>query len=108
MWYCASILRVAERDGKQDDDSLWEAQFILIKATDKDSAYREAMGHANRPVTPYKNKAGEIVFWRFVKIERIYEIGDDRLTSGTEVFSRFLRNSEARSLMVPFGDDEHS
>lgn len=104
MWYCASVLSVAERNGLRDADSLWEEQFLLIEAPDKESAYSEALAHASRPRLPYKNKAGVSIAWRFVKIERIYEIADAPPVNGTEVFSRFLRDSEARSLMTPFSD----
>lgn len=102
MWYCASILNVAEQDGKHLPDALWEEQFILIEAPDQQSAYREAFAIANRPRAPYKNKEGRSIHWRFVKVERVYEILDGTPLSGTEVFSRFLRDSEAKSLMVPF------
>ena len=38
------------------------------------------------------------------KVERVFEIGDEPVGSGREVFSRFLRASEVKSLLTPFED----
>ena len=106
MWYCASILWVAERNGVQDSDSLWEEQLVLIEAGSEESARAEGLRRASQPRAAYKNNDGVTISWRFVKIDRIYEIGNEQLTNGTEIFSRFLRDSEARSLMTPFSDEK--
>jgi len=35
MWFCAAILKVAERDGERRPDSLWEEQFFLVEVDDE-------------------------------------------------------------------------
>ena len=47
---------------------------------------------------------GGLVIWKFHSIERVYPVLDDELRNGTEVFSRFLRDSEVRSLLTPFDE----
>ena len=32
MWFCASVLNVAERDGERKTDSIWEEQLFLIES----------------------------------------------------------------------------
>jgi hypothetical protein len=107
MWFCAAILKVAERDDERRPNPLWEEQFFLIEADDEGLAWKEAERLAIRVETPYKNDKGEVVSWKFVKVDRIYAIPDEKLGSGVEVFSRFLRDSEAKSLMTPFEDAKH-
>jgi hypothetical protein len=38
----------------------------------------------------------------FDRVERIYAIEPESLADGTELFSRFLRDSEVASLLTPF------
>ena len=102
MWFCAAIFRVAERDGERKPDSLWEEQFFLVEADDEKLAWNAAGKLASRREAPYKNDRGELISWQFVKVDRVYAIPDEKLGSGVEVFSRFLRDSEAKSLMTPF------
>ncbi len=104
MWFCAAILKIAEHDGERRTDSLWEEQFFLVESDDEKLALKEAEKFATRREAPYKNGKGELISWQFVKVDRIYLIPDEKLGSGVEVFSRFLRDSEAKSLMTPFED----
>jgi hypothetical protein len=107
MWFCASVMKIAERNGKRGTDSLWEEQFVLIEADGEEVAHKEAETLASRREAPYKNDKGELISWQFVKVERVYTISEEKLRSGVEVFSRFLRHSEAKSLMTRFEEDEH-
>jgi Domain of unknown function (DUF4288) len=105
MWYCACILKVAERNGHRDADPLWEEQFLLIKGEDEEGAKREARNLVHDEA-PYANKNGDLISWKFERIDRIYPISDKQLRNGTEIFSRFLRDSEVKSLTTPFAETE--
>jgi hypothetical protein len=107
MWFCAAILRVAERDGERKTDSLWEEQFFLIESANEKLAWEEAEKLASHREAPYKNEKGELISWQFVKVDRLYAISEEKLRSGVEVFARFLRDSEAKSLMTPFEEFTH-
>ena len=107
MWFCAAVLKVAERNGERKADSLWEEQFFLIESDNEKLAWNEAEKLASRREAPYKNKKGELISWQFVKVDQVYAIPDEKLGSGVEVFSRFLRDSEAKSLMTPFEAAKH-
>ena len=52
----------------------------------------------------YKNFREENVIWQFDSIERIEEILASEIISGTEIFSRFLRQSEVNSLKRNFSE----
>jgi len=39
---------------------------------------------------------------KFKKIENVHQIMDEQLKTGTEVFSRFLREGQVQSLLKPF------
>jgi mannose/fructose/N-acetylgalactosamine-specific phosphotransferase system component IIB len=47
----------------------------------------------------YKSFSGESVEWVFVKVEKAYEVIDNLQSDTTEVFSRFLSDSEAKSIL---------
>lgn len=106
MWFCAAVLKVAEQNGQRQPNSLWEEQLFLLQADEEQAALREAEEIATRPEPPYRNRKGELISWQFVKVDRVFRIAEEDLRSGVEVFSRFLRDSEAKSLMTPFEDAE--
>jgi len=62
----------------------------------------EALGKAEED--EYRNAEHHLLRWRFERLARLCQIEASALGVGTELFSRFLRDSEARSLMTPFAD----
>lgn len=77
----------------------------LIRATTKEGAQSEAMALGKKLETEYAVAGGDSVRWTFARVERLHEIDDDPLVNGTELFSRFLRESEVESLSRPFEDE---
>ena len=75
----------------------------LIQARNEIEARELAERMGRSKVQSYQVEDG-LVIWRFDRVERIYPILDDDLRSGSEVFSRFLRDSEVKSLLTPFNE----
>ena len=102
MIYAVSTLLV----GKHQDDSqepLWQECIFLVEADSSESARGLAAPLARQHEVRYETVAGAME-WRFHAVQSVFEIDGDQLTHGIEVFSRFLRNSEAISLLEPFED----
>ena len=103
MWFTASILYRSKR-AKNGSDQLWEESFVLIRASDSDDALEKAKAIGKDGLVEFATVDNDRVRWEFHDVMHIYEVNEDRLEHGTEVFSRFIRESEARSLMIPFAD----
>src|SRR5438876_745565 len=99
MWFSVSVLSVAEHDDKRPSDALWEEQIFLVDAQHKEEALLkgEEFAKAGRP--RYKNADGEVICWKFERVESIHELLEQEVKSGTEVFSRFLRHGQVESLL---------
>jgi hypothetical protein len=93
----------ANSSGRNDKDSLWEESILLIDAETEDEAAARAVAIAKATETQYVSATGDSVVWTFQQVERVFEI-ESNLRSGTELFSRHLRNSEVQSLLTPFED----
>lgn len=101
MWYTASLLYKSTHTPTEPKPTIWEEQILLISARSEAEARDKAEQIGNSSAQTYKVKDG-LVVWKFERIERIYSIEEEELVSGTEVFSRFLRDSEVTSLLTPF------
>lgn len=101
MYFSVSLLYVAEREN--NDAPLWEERIILVNAVDEVEAEVKAKQYALEEEVSYKTDNGSTVKWVFRQIERIYMI-DDELVDGAELFSRFLRDSEVKSMLKPFDE----
>lgn len=107
MWYSASIMFVAEHPERPRPEPLWEEQVILINSSDERTAKAIADGIGRRKEHEYRNAEGALVKWRFHAVESVYPIEAEILVSGVELFSRFLRNAEAKNLLTPFQEGEN-
>ena len=84
------------------DNRLWEESIVLIEADSEEKARFEAETVGKSHEVTYHTRDGGHADWRFIRIERVYDLDDNELVHGCEVFSRFLRKSEVDSLLTPF------
>lgn len=102
-WFSASLLFRSVHQQPRQGEVLWEESIRLIQASTEEEAAQRAEALGKRTEAQYKVKDDK-VRWTFVRIERVCEIDPQQLTDGTELFSRFLRDSEVESLSRPFED----
>jgi hypothetical protein len=102
--FAANLLLRGVRNNNPSEEDLWEESIILIFAEDEGDAARKAERIGRENETSYKTTDGSTLAWKFVQIERLYEIMDSRIADGTEVFSRHLKNSEVKSILTNFDD----
>lgn len=104
MWFTASLLFKSQHQPPINRDPLWEEQIVLIEAEDESVAKLKAAQRGKAEEHEYRNQTGELVRWSFEHVERLCGIEEDVLKDGTELFSRFLRDSEVKSILTPFDD----
>jgi hypothetical protein len=103
-WYVASLLFEATHSQPSLEEEIWEERHVLLSADTVESARQMASAIAAGPSVSYVGQDKDQVEWRFRQIERIYEIEQAELRSGVEIFSRFLKATEAKSLLTKFQD----
>jgi len=103
MWYSASLLFKGVHSPLRAEP-LWEESVRLIKADTEDDAREKARRLGVAEKTSYRTSDGKVT-WIFDRIERVYAIDAESIVDGTELFSRFLRNSEVESLLTPMDDE---
>jgi hypothetical protein len=85
---------------------LWEESIVLISAGDVAAAQQAAEAIGRNSEQEYESATGDRVVWRFYAVDRVVEVLSDTLEDGTEIFSRFLKEDEALSLLQPFEGKE--
>lgn len=103
-WFAASLLFESKHSKSGAEGGLWEERIIILHAESQDDAIAQAHQIGVAGETSYEAKEGDQVNWTFSQVERIMEVESESLSSGTEIFSRFLRASEVASLLTPFED----
>jgi len=101
-WFSASILYRAVHSQPRSEPALWEERIVLLEAIDAEDAMSKAKRLGADGETSYAVSDVDAVVWSYDRVERVVEIDDDPPRHGTEVFSRFLRESEVTSLLTPF------
>lgn len=97
-WFTAAVLYESIHEGEPIhidvpyDSSVktYEESHFLIKAASVEEASRlgEKLGIENEHT--YKNQYGETVRWKFIKVLNCFELIEEELHSGTEIFSRYI------------------
>jgi hypothetical protein len=107
MWYSASLLFKRVRDKKREAPSLWEEIIVLVQAKDEVHAHQqvEVIGHSRAHEYHAGRGTPHLVEWSFSQVERVCALDVEKIETGTEVFSRFLRQSEVDSLLTPFPEE---
>lgn len=103
MYYAPSILmKSVDTSSPSDEVRLWEDEIFLIVASDETEARLKAMELGKDAEHEYANNEGRVIRWVFDCVQNVYEIGEQQPTSGTEIFSRFLKPSEVESIKASF------
>ena len=95
-WYSVKVLfesvhiKNYKTSHNPHDEKLFEESIFLVKAKTEEQAYDIGKEHGIKAQTEYLNYYGETVRWTFIKIIDIFELSDDNIESGTEVYSRFI------------------
>ena len=100
MWFCVSALSVSEHDPPLPSaEQIWEEHIFLVEANNAAEAKTKAEEPARRLECTYDAANGSKVNWKFKMILKVYQL-EGQPKDGAEVFSRFLRESEVRSLEI--------
>jgi hypothetical protein len=76
----------------------YEDRLVVVRAASEAHARRKAERLTRAGVERYRNVVGEKVTWRFKEVIDSYQILDDELADGTEIYSAFMNNRFYRSL----------
>jgi Domain of unknown function (DUF4288) len=108
MWYAGNLFFRAVHSKRPETEPDWEERIVLLEADDESAAraLAENLGKSAEHEYYVSKAETDLLKWTFVKVQKLYAIDDPVLRSGTEVFSRFLRHSDAESLLRPFAETE--
>jgi hypothetical protein len=104
MWYSAALLFKSSHTPNRNFDALWEEQIVLVEASTETDAHVKATDIGQQKTHSYMAVEGDLITWKFDGILKVCEIEGPKLKDGSELFSRFLKNSEVVSLKTPFSE----
>ncbi len=104
MWYSACLLHKSKRVGTTAvKEPLWEESIVLVEAKDEKDAFEKAVTMGKQREVQYVAADGYSVSWTFERVSRMCELLADRFVHGTEVFSRFLDESQVSAIVDKSG-----
>jgi hypothetical protein len=104
MWFAASVFYQYDEELPAGENALWEEVIILVEANSQDEAKSLAARHAKMAEVGYEVVNGKRLQRKFDTVVDVFEIPDKELVSGVELYSRFLKESEASSLKTKFAE----
>ena len=87
-WYGAMIIYECDVDGRPDPSPISEESIRVVRADSEALAWQRAEEVGRHNEHSYRNDAGELVSWRFVRVAEVQDLCEDVLADGVEVFSR--------------------
>lgn len=97
--YAAAILLCAIDE--KSERSLWQLIVVCVEADSEEAARRKAESISERYECEYDTATGTRLRWTFDSIDSVQLVHPFPPGDGAEVFSRFLRDEEVRSLREP-------
>ncbi|MEX0963768.1 MAG: DUF4288 domain-containing protein [Pseudohongiellaceae bacterium] len=91
-------------DFQDGSTPLWEERIVLFGADSEVEVRKKAEDYGRSEEHCYESE-GRKLNWKFECVERIYQIDGD-LVDEIELFSRFLRDSEVKSLLSRFDETD--
>lgn len=89
----------SDADDSDDNLKLFEESIILVKALNESQANERAALHAKKGEHEYLNAYGVSIKVQFVRILHTFELNDDELTDGTEIYARFIHARNENTAM---------
>jgi ribosomal protein L22 len=80
-------------------DDWFEESIVLLQANDEEEAWQKAETLGKQLAAEYQREAERSTRWEFVGVLKVYEVLEETLQDGTELFARFLTAKEARKLL---------
>jgi len=104
MWFGVSLLYRSSEPLDAQGIHLFEERIVLLGAVDEVNAWQRAMQLGPSLDEQYINAEGNQVVWTFERVLEVKVILEDQLGDGVEVFHRFLREDEVKSLAKPLSE----
>ena len=101
MWFGVSLLYKSSEPLNAQGIPLFEERIVLLSAVDEANAWQRAVQLGPSLDEQYINAEGNQVVWTFERVLEVKVILEDQLGDGVEVFHRFLREDEVKSLAKP-------
>ena len=92
-WYATALVVSSIVEGAPDVKPVIDFQVRLLKATNHEDAYQEALRLGVKEQLEYDNALSESVSWRFEGLYDLVELGTGDLKPGVEVFNLRSGNS---------------
>lgn len=105
MWFGVSVLFRSIHMPASPREAIWEESIVVIEAASADEARELAASVGRSRQVSYLAAAGNSVYWKFESIGDVFEIDAELLSTGVEVFSRHMTESELRKLGQPLQDE---
>lgn len=97
--FAVSVFMKSVSTARHEDDMLWEESIVIVDAGDEEEARRIGEQLGRKAECEYETATFDILRWQFACVDSVHEIDSDHICHGTEVFSRFFRAPDARSVL---------